>query len=68
MVRITIAINLNLTMSLPNLVLNDYVDINSGLIQREIIADSVAFVTTTTPDSGGFFKSTTISKLVRERK
>ena len=51
-----------------NLLFNDYVDLNSGLIQREIIADSMLLVTVTNPDSGRYVKSTTISKLVREQK
>lgn len=55
-------------MSWLNFEFNDYIDLTTGLIKREVIADSILFVTVTNPDSGGFFKSTTISKLVRERK
>lgn len=54
--------------SLSNLEFNDYVDLNSGLIQREIISDSMMITTVTNPDSGTYVKSITISKLVRERK
>src|SRR3990170_6337938 len=52
----------------PNLEFTDYVDLNSGLVMREIIADSVAQVLPDSPDIAGYFKSTTISKLVREKK
>jgi hypothetical protein len=55
-------------MSWPNFEFNDYMDMNSGLIVREIIADSMMIVTVTNPDSGAFVKSTTISRLVREKK
>jgi hypothetical protein len=55
-------------MSWPNFEFNDYIDMNSGLIVREIIADSMMIVTVTNPDSGAFVKSTTISRLVRETK
>jgi hypothetical protein len=55
-------------MFFQNLILNDYVSSSSGLIMREIIADSMLLVTVTNPDSGAFIKSTTISKLVRETK
>ena len=53
---------------IPNLKFTDYIDLNSGLIMREVIADSIAISLETTPDTVGFFKSTTISKLVREKK
>ena len=52
----------------PNLEFTDYVDLNSGLVMREIIADSVAQVLPDSPDIAGYLKSTTISKLVREKK
>ena len=52
----------------PNLEFTDYVDLNSGLVMREIIADSMMIVTVTNPDNGAFVKSSTISKLVREKK
>jgi len=55
-------------MSWLNFEFNDYIDLNSGLIKREVIADSIMLVTVANPDSGAFVKSTTISKLVRERK
>jgi hypothetical protein len=55
-------------MFFQNLILNDYVSSSSGLIMREIIADSMLLVTVTNPDSGSLIKSTTISKLVREKK
>jgi len=51
-----------------NLLFNDYIDLSSGLIMREVIADSMLLVTVTNPDSGRYVKSTTISKLVREKK
>ena len=53
---------------IPNLEFTDYIDLNSGLIMRKVIADSIAISLETTPDTVGFFKSTTISKLVREKK
>ena len=51
-----------------NLLFNDYIDLNSGLIMREVIADSMMIITVTNPDSGAFVKSTAISRLVREEK
>jgi hypothetical protein len=57
-----------MTFPVPNLILNDYVSSSSGLIMREIIADSVAISSPTNPDTTGFYKSTEISKLVREKK
>jgi hypothetical protein len=54
--------------SWSNLEFNDYVDLNSGLIQREIISDSMAYTPPNDPNIIRYFKSTTISKLVREKK
>lgn len=54
--------------SWSNLEFNDYVDLNSGLIQREIISDSMAYTPPNDPNIIGYFKSTTISKLVSEKK
>jgi hypothetical protein len=51
-----------------NFKLNDYLDMNSGLIIREIIADSVSHILPGSPDIVGYYKSTTISTLVREKK
>jgi hypothetical protein len=55
-------------MSWPNFEFNDYMDMNSGLIVREIIADSLSISSVTNPDTVGFFKSTTTSRLVREKE
>lgn len=52
----------------PYLEFTDYIDLNSGLVMREIIADSIAQVLPGSPDIIGYFKSTTTSKLVRETK
>lgn len=46
----------------------DYIDFNSGLIMREIIADSLAIINPESPQPVGYFKSTSISRLVRESK
>lgn len=54
--------------SWANLEFNDYVDLNSGLIQREIISDSMTYTPPSNPNMIGYFKSTTISTLVREKK
>lgn len=53
-------------MSMYNLVMNDYINPNSGLIVREIISDSLALINPGSPDPIGYFKSTTTSTLVRE--
>jgi hypothetical protein len=46
----------------------DYVDLNSGMIMREIGSDSIAITSFISPDSViGYYKSTTISKLARTR-
>lgn len=46
----------------------DYVDLNSGLVIRELGSDSIAITSFISPDSAiGYYKSTTISKLVRTR-
>lgn len=55
-------------MSWENFEFNDYVDFNTGLIKREVIADSLMVTTAINPDSGTLVKSTTISKLVRTSK
>ena len=55
-------------MSWENFEFNDYVDFNTGLVKREVIADSLMVTTATNPDSGALVKSTTISKLVRTSK
>jgi hypothetical protein len=47
---------------------NDYVNFNSGLIMRELIADSIMITSPENPDSGRYGNITSISKLVRERK
>lgn len=46
----------------------DYIDLNSGLVLREIVADSMAQITPGYPDPVGYFKLTTVSKLVRMQK
>ena len=46
---------------------NDYIDLSSGLIQRELIADSLMITTTINPDSGRYGNIIQISKLVRQR-
>ncbi len=56
------------TLSFTNLRLNDYVNSNSGLIMREIIGDSISVSSFSSPDTVGYYKSTTISKLVRLKK
>lgn len=53
---------------LPVLKFTDYIDLNAGLVMREIIADSMAIILPDSPDIAGYFKSTSISKLVREKK
>jgi hypothetical protein len=53
---------------IPNLKFINYLDLNSGLVMSELIADSIAISSSTIPDTIGFYKSTTISKLVREKK
>lgn len=52
----------------PNLKFTDYIDLNAGLVMREIVADSVGSVLPGSPDIVGYFKSTSISMLVREQK
>lgn len=47
---------------------NDYISMNSGLVMRELIADSIMFTTTTNPDSGRYGNIIQTAKLVRERK
>ncbi len=51
-----------------NFKLNDYIDMNSGLIIREIIADSMSLILPGSPDIVGYYKSTTTSTLVRMTK
>lgn len=51
-----------------NIEFTDFIDLNSGLILREIVADSLAIISPDSPDPVGYFKSTTTSKLVRMKK
>lgn len=51
-----------------NISFTDYIDLNSGLVLREIVADSVAILMPDSPDPLGYFKSTTTSKLVSMKK
>lgn len=55
-------------MSLHNIQLIDYINLDAGLVKREIISDSVMLTSVTNPDSGSYIKATTISKLVREKR
>lgn len=48
-----------------NIELNDYINLNTGLVMREILTDSIMFTTITNPDSGGFGRVSTYSNLVR---
>lgn len=51
-----------------NITLIDYIDMNYGLVMREIGSDSIAIVSFSSPDSViGYYKSTTSSKLVRTK-
>jgi len=47
---------------------NDYINLNMGLIKREILADSVFFTGPNNPDSGSFGKISTYSELIRIAK
>ena len=44
---------------------NDYINLDKGLIKREIISDSVFFSSVNNPDSGSYGKISTISDIVR---
>ncbi|HSP88885.1 MAG TPA: hypothetical protein VLN45_12180 [Ignavibacteriaceae bacterium] len=45
--------------------LNDFINLNDGLVKREIVADSIMFTSEINPDSGGFGNIIDISNLVR---
>ena len=45
---------------------NDYVSLNSGLIKREIISDSVQYTSGDNPDDGRFSKIHTTTTLIRK--
>ena len=42
---------------------NDYIILNSGLIMRELIADSIMITLRENPDSGRYVNITSISKI-----
>ena len=44
--------------------INDYISLDKGLIEREILADSIIITTPTNPDSGGFGRYSSYSNLV----
>ena len=45
--------------------LNDYINLDKGLLKREIFADSIIITSISNPDSGGFGRLSTNSNLVR---
>jgi len=45
---------------------NDYINLNSGLVKREFLVDSIAIIGENSPDTLGYYRFTSISKLVRE--
>lgn len=47
---------------------NDYISLNSGLVMREYIVDSIMITSTTNPDSGRYANIIQTSKLVRKSK
>jgi hypothetical protein len=44
---------------------NDYINLDKGLLKREILADSIIITSISNPDSGGFGRLSTNSNLVR---
>lgn len=56
------------TLTWAKFIMNDYIDMNYGLIMRELIGDSISISNPGSPDLVGYYKSTTTSKLVREIK
>lgn len=48
-----------------NASINDYINMNYGLLKREIIIDSIMVTSFTNPDSGGFAKFSELSDLIR---
>lgn len=49
-----------------DLIFNDYINLKSGLVMRELFTDSVAIINDNSPDPVGYYKFSSISKLVRE--
>ncbi|AFH49075.1 Hypothetical protein IALB_1365 [Ignavibacterium album JCM 16511] len=48
------------------LIFNDYINLKSGLVMREFRTDSVAIINENSPDPVGYYRFSSISKLVRE--
>lgn len=49
-----------------DIIFNDYINLKSGLLMREIFSDSVAIINDNSPDPVGYYRLSSISKLVRE--
>ncbi|MEP0861811.1 MAG: hypothetical protein HRF52_10295 [Ignavibacterium sp.] len=49
-----------------DVIFNDYINLKSGLVMRELFTDSVAIINDNSPDPVGYYRFTSISKLVRE--
>lgn len=50
------------------LIFNDYIDLRTGLIKREIISDSLEIISPNSPYPEGYLKITSVSELVRVTK
>lgn len=48
------------------IVFTDYINFSNGLVMREVIVDSVAMIGSEDPNPLGYYKLSTVSKLVRE--
>lgn len=51
-----------------NIVFTDYINFTNGLIMRELLIDSVAIIGPEDPNPLGYYKFSSVSKLVRETK
>ncbi|MCA2005487.1 MAG: hypothetical protein LDL01_06775 [Ignavibacterium sp.] len=51
-----------------NIVFTDYINFSNGLVMREVIFDSIAIIGTEDPNPLGYYKISSVSKLVRETK
>lgn len=49
-----------------NTVFTDYINFTNGLVMREIMVDSVAMIGSEDPNPTGYYRASSISKLVRE--
>lgn len=51
-----------------NFIFNDYIDLSTGLIKREIISKSLEIMSSNSPYPEGYYKVTSVSKFVRVTK